>query len=368
MMKKYYSLLFLVLLFLTACDDDDVSGTTILEGSDFNLNDLLTNTADNLIIPSFQDLQTKVNALETASNTFTTTPNQANLDAVQTAWQDAIVAFQRTSPFAFGPADLPLGTFVEVLGTFPVDAAQVETNINNQNFDLDASFDRDVRGFLTVEYLIFDRDGDADVLANYGNSSDNRKNYLKTIITEIKTNIDAITNEWQGTYRTTFTGSNDTSAGSPISLLYNAFVKDYENIKNFKIELPAGLQAGQTSALPQSVEAYYSGISTELIKEHFTVTENVWFGRGLDGTDGVGFEEYLLAVEGGEALVNQTKPKIQEIKDAINAIPSGRLSDNIESNEVKTVHELMQSNTANFKSSMSSLLGISITFASGDGD
>lgn len=364
MMKKYCSLFFLITLFFLSCDDNSET----VSDNGFDRTTLLTNTADNLIIPSFQDLQTKVNALETASNTFTAMPDQTNLDAFQTAWREAMLSFVRCSPFAFGPADLPLGTFVEVLGTFPVDETQVEANINNSTFNLASSFDRDVRGFLTIEYLIFDLNGDADVLAKYGAGSENRIDYLKTIMTEIKTVIDDINTEWQGDYRAEFVGNDDTSAGSPISLLYNAWIKDYENIKNFKIELPAGLQAGQSSVLPQNVEAYYSGISTELIEEHFTTTENVWLGTGVDGTDGVGFEEYLLSVEGGEDLVNQTKPKIQEIKDAINALPSGRLSNIIESNEVKALHTVLQDNTANFKSSMSSLLGISITFASGDGD
>lgn len=361
-MKKYILPIFILLL-LNACND-----STENPDSNFDRQTLLTNMAENLIKPSFKDLQSKVNAMTTANATFTATPNADNLEALQSAWQEAIISFQHCSPFAFGPADFSLGTFVEVLGTFPVNTDKIENNIVDTEFNLASSFDRDVRGFLTVEYLIFDLAGNAEVLSKYETGSDNRKNYLTTIITEIKTNIDNIVEEWEISYTANFTGNTDTSAGSPISLLYNAFVKDYENLKNFKIELPAGLQAGQPSALPENVEAYYSGISSTLIKEHFQATENIWLGVGNNGTDGVGFEEYLLAVEGGEALVNQTKPKIQEIKNAINALPSGRLSDNIESSEVLTLHTSLQENTVNFKSSMVSLLGISITFSSGDGD
>ena len=363
-MKKYYILLLIAGCFLSSCGSNEVA----VNDNGFDRSTLLTNVADNLIIPSFQDLQTKVTALETASNTFTTTADATNLDALQAAWDAAMKSFVKCSPFAFGPADLPLGTFVEVLGTFPVSTTKVEANISNANFSLTSSFDKDIRGLMTVEYLIFNLNDDASVLANYGTGSDARKNYLKAIITEIKTNIDNIANAWQGTYRTTFTGNTETSAGSPIALFYNAFVKDYENIKNFKLELPAGLQAGQTSTEPTKVEAYYSGISLDLVKEHFATSEKVWLGTGLNGTDGVGFEEYLNSIENGPSLVTQTKAKIAEITSAINAIPTGRLSDNIGSNEVKTAYNLLQENTANFKSSMSSLLGISITFTSNDGD
>ncbi|OJJ15356.1 hypothetical protein BKI52_38735 [marine bacterium AO1-C] len=364
-MKKYYSLLLVaVICGLSACSSNDVA----VNDNGFDRSTLLVNIADNLIVPSFQDLKTKVATLETASNTFTTTADATNLDALQAAWEAAMTSFVKCAPFAFGPADLPLGTFVEVLGTFPISTTKIETNVSNTSFSLSASFDRDVRGFMAVEYLIYNLNGDADVLANYGTGSDNRKNYLKLIVAEIKTNIDAITAAWEGAYRTTFTSNTETSAGSPISLLYNSFVKDYENIKNFKVELPAGLQAGQTAAEPTKVEAYYSGISLNLIKEHFATTEKIWLGTGLSGTDGVGFEEYLNAVEGGTALVTQTKAKIAEIKAAIDAIPAGRLSDNVSSTQVSTLHTLLQDNTANFKSSMSSLLGISITFSDSDGD
>jgi len=364
-MKKYCVLLLLALVCgLGACSSDDVA----VNDGGFDRGTLLVNVADNLIIPSFQDLKAKVATLETASNTFIATSDATNLDAFQSAWEAAMTSFVKCSPYAFGPADLLLGTFVEVLGTFPISPTKIETNINNTSFDLANTFDRDVRGMMTVEYLIYSLNGDAAVLTNYGTGSDNRKNYLKTIITEIKTNIDNITTAWEGAYRTTFTSNTETSAGSPISLFYNSFVKDYENIKNFKLELPAGLQAGQTSAEPTKVEAYYSGISLTLIKEHFATTERVWLGTGLNGTDGVGFEEYLNAVEGGTALVTQTKAKVAEINSAIAAIPAGRLSDNIGSTQVSAAHTLMQDNTANFKSSMSSLLGISITFSDNDGD
>lgn len=363
-MKKYHIIIILLLLSLAACNDDSSN----VRENDFDRGALLVNLADNLIIPSFKDLQSKVNAMETAKNAFLADASAANLEALQATWQEAMRSFQACSPFAFGPADFPLGTFVEVLGTFPVNTTQVETNISDPNFNLAASFNRDVRGFLAVEYLIFDLAGNTEVLNKYGSGSEDRKNYLTTLVTEIKTRVDEIVTAWEGDYRATFVGNTGTSSGSPIALLYNAWIKDYENIKNFKIEIPAGLQAGQTSTEPSKVEAYYSGISKELIKLNFKASEDVWLGRSPEGNDGIGFEEYLLSIEGGEALANQTKPEIVKIHEAIDALPSGRLSDNVSSTTVVNLHSLMQGNTANFKSSMSSLLGISITFASNDGD
>ena len=80
------------------------------------------------------------------------------------------------------------------------------------------------------------------------------------------------------------------------------------------------------------------------------------------------YEEYLESVVGGPALVEQTIAAIMDIESAMENLPQGRLSDHVDSQEVKTLRDQLQSNTANFKSSLSSLLGISITFNSGDGD
>ena len=70
----------------------------------------------------------------------------------------------------------------------------------------------------------------------------------------------------------------------------------------------------------------------------------------------------------GPALVATTIEAIGRIDTAIAALPQGRFSKNVGGQEVETLRDELQSNTANFKSSMSSLLGISITFNSGDGD
>ncbi|MEM6297836.1 MAG: imelysin family protein, partial [Bacteroidota bacterium] len=267
----------------------------------------------------------------------------------------------------FGPAELLLGPYAQVLGVFPVSESKVERNITDvANVDLVNSFDRDVRGFYAVEYLIYgDGMSNEEVIASF---DQNRKDYLLLIVSELKTTFDNIVDEWNGGYLDEFVSSDGTAAGSSISQYYNEFVKDYENLKNFKLELPAGLSAGQSGSDGRLVEAYYSGISRDLIVEHFQSSKNIWYGLSRNGSEIIGFEEYLETVVGGPELITQTKEAITRIDNAIAALPQGELSENVGSNEVKTLRDELQNNTANFKASMSSLLGISITFNSGDGD
>lgn len=344
-------------------EDDENNGTTDVS---FDRSAMLTDYADNLIIPSWETLQTAIGDLSSKIEEFKTETTQSNLDNLRDSWVEVAKKHQYVTAYGFGPGTLLLGSYVTVLGVFPVNEEQVEANVLNTDFVLANTFARDVRGVYALEYLIYGNgQTDADLLAGF---DQNRKDYLDKVFTELDSEVDGIVSKWNDSYRTTFIESDGTSAGSSISLLYNEFVKDYENLKNYKLELPGGLSAGQSSAEPELVEAYYSGISKDLIIEHFASCKNIWFGRTVDGTDLIGFEEYLETVEGGSDLVTTTKTAFTGLDSAIDQLPSGRLSDNIESTEVSDLRDALQANTANVKSTMSSLLGISITFNSGDGD
>lgn len=361
-MKKSINILLLSFLFFAiSCSDDDSNDNT-----DFDRAEMLQSIAENLIIPNFETLQTSVASLQSAVSDFVANTDEANLSSMRQAWVNAVTDHQHCSAFGFGPANLSLGSYASVLGVFPVSESKVESALSDPDFNLAGSFDRDLRGFYTVEYLIYGNgQTDAQLIAGFDQE---RKDYLILITDELKATFDNIVNEWNTSYLQEFVASEGTAAGSSISLLYNEFVKDYENLKNFKLELPAGLSAGQTASDGTLVEAFYSGISRNLIVEHFENSKNIYLGFSSGGQEIIGFEEYLASVEGGPQLITSTLEAIEQIDNAIADLPQGRLSDQVDAAEVATLRDLLQDNTANFKSSMSSLLGISITFNSGDGD
>jgi len=332
---------------------------------DYDRGPLLESVAKNLIIPNFESLQASVDAMSAATNTFVENASEENLSALRVAWVQAVTDHQHCSAFGFGPADLLLGPYGEVLGAWPVSEEKVELNLLNANFDLANSFDVDIRGFYAVEYLIFgDQISDRELIAGF---DQDRKDYLLLIINELKTSLDKIVSEWTSSYRDEFIANDGTSAGSSISLFYNGFVKDYENIKNFKVELPAGLSAG-IDANGKLVEAYYSGISRDLIVAHFDNIQNIYLGLARSGQDILGLEDYLEELIGGPELIASTKEAIARIDNSIANLPQDRLSEHVESAELEELRDELQANTANFKSSIVSLTGISITFNSGDGD
>lgn len=367
-MKKYTILAFLsTFFFVLACNKTE---TIEDKSATFDRTAFLQNMANTIIKPNFAALKTKTDALDLAVQKFAAESNDANLVATQTAWEDAYTIWQHCNAFNFGPAEFPVfGTLNENIGIFPVNTTKIEDNIKNNNLSFD-NFFRDTRGFLALDYLLFDLDGNTKVLAKYGTAANIRKQYVKNVSADIKKKVDEVNTGW-ATYSNTFLANNGTDAGSSTSYLYNEFIKSFESIKNFKVMLPAGKRVGQTKAEPEKVEAYYSGKSVKFLKEHLKAIENIWLGRTIDGKDGVGFEEYLSSVTGGKDLITSTKTQLLAVNTAINTIPTTtRLSQTIEK-DLSLVDKAgieLQKQTRFFKSDMSSLLGIAITFSSGDGD
>lgn len=364
-MKKY-ALVISCSIVLFACKKNSSEPT-----ERFDRGKMLENFAQNLIRPAYQDLQNSVNTLKTATEAFIQDSNLQNLQNLQAAWEDAYTTWQYANAYNFGPAgeqDLRK-SLVEEIGTFPVSETKIETAIANNSANFN-DFNRDARGFLTVEYLIFNLNGDNDaVLTSF--ASANRKNFLAGVVNDIKTRVDEVVASWSGSYFNEFVSNTGTDVGSSTSQLYNEFVKSFESIKNFKVGLPLGKRPGQTQAEPTRLEAYYSGKSRKMIGEHLKAIENIYYGKDKSGKDGIGFDEYLESVEGGNTLISSTENQWAAVKSAFEAVSeTPRISEQITNSPAAfdNFHTELQKHTRFFKSDMSSLLGITITFSSGDGD
>jgi predicted lipoprotein len=369
MLKKYLILTTITLtLLIFACKKDEQDKVEA-----FDRGVMLRNYAENLVVPAYKDLQNNVATLQQKADQFISDISEEKLQDLQNTWIEAYKTFQYTNAYNFGPAgEQGLNkSFTEEVATFPVSISKVENILSTGTYNFN-DFNRDARGFLTVEYLIFGKlnESNNDVLALF-NNNEIRKNFLIACLANIKSRVDNVTNAWNTSFVNSFVSNNGTAAGSSTSQFYNEFVKSYETIKNFKIELPLGLRPGQTQAEPQLVEALYSGKTLEITKEHLKAIENIYHGRTKNGTDGIGFKEYLDNVTNGKQLVQSTLTQLEAVKNALNAIPENpSISEQIINNPQPIVAfgVELQKHTRFFKSDMSSLLGIAITYSSGDGD
>jgi len=333
---------------------------------------MLTNFADNLIKPAFVELNSSVVELQTTTAAFVAQPSPNSLTLLQSAWDKAYSSWMYANAYNFGPAGeegIRKG-LVEEIGTWPANTVAIESNILANDISL-ADFNRDNRGFHALDYLLFNSSSSLQSIVDKFLSSENRKTYLTAVVAKLVKQVQEVSSAWTGSYASTFVNNAGTDVGSSTSQLYNEFVRSFESIKNFKLGLPLGLRVGQVGAEPSKVEARYSAQSVKYLKMHLLAIQNIWFGKSKTGTDGVGWKEYLNSVTGGGELVTRTETELAVINSALQALPeSPSLAQQIENNKAPliTLHTELQKNTRNFKSDMSSLLGIAITFSSGDGD
>lgn len=341
------------------------------QSPNFDRTGMLQNYADNLILPAYGELQIKIDSLSSKASAFTSNPTLSNLTSTQNAWIDTYLAWQSANAYNIGPAGeegLTKG-LIEEIGTFPISESKMQNAISMGTYNLN-DFNRDARGLLAIEYLLFSLTDDNQAIVS-GFESSIRKQLLNDLIANVRTRVSNVYSQWNGGYRAAFINNNGTDVGSSTSIFYNEFVRSFEAIKNFKVRLPLGLTPGQMQAEPTKVEAYYSGLSVRMFKAHMDAIERIWYGQNRAGNDGVGFEEYLRTVTGGEALIASTVSQLALVKSSMAAVPEiPRFSFQVVNSpeSATTFHTELQKHTRFFKSDMSSLLGITITFSSGDGD
>ncbi len=353
---------------MCACTDD--GNNTKVDA--FDRAAMLRGVADKVVVPSFMELQMRADiaALLATQLAEENIPSAQQIQALRDAIANLTAAFQSVIGYDFGPADGSLGSLVENVSTFPVNTSAIETFIAAGDTSF-LNFQRDTRGLSALDYLFF-RGTTEEVISTFsGKAGANRRVYAKAVSNAIARETRTVLTAWLGVYRQQFIDRTGTDAGSSVSLLFNNLNISYELLKNYKIALPLGKRAGQSVSEPTRVEAYYQSTSLVLSQLHFAATVNLWYGRTPQGDTYPSFKSYLKTVANGDRLITDTEAQIARVEEAFAALgTSVPLATLVTSNPaaVEPLFIEMQKLTRFFKSEMSSLLGISITYSSGDGD
>jgi hypothetical protein len=186
----------------------------------------------------------------------------------------------------------------------------------------------------------------------------------------MKTKLSQTVTGWQ-TYKSTFVNSTGTKDGESVSLLVNAFNKNYEFIKRNKIGVPSGvLSLGFTN--PKEVEGFYSGLSLELVSAAVKSSRNLFVGEGTDGINGEGLDDILRSLnadKNGENLADVILQQYSEIETNIAKI-NGPLSTAVDQqkDEVIATYNSMTQQVIYIKSDMPSVMCIPITYVDNPSD
>lgn len=373
-MKSFYSSLVAVfcLVFLFACSKDkkDTNNNNNTAGG-FDKTAMLSSYADNLIIPGYQQLQTRVSDLETASEAFMATPGSTTQSTLKDAFKEAYLQYQRVAAFQFGPAETALldpflnfsggldynfNTDGEMTG-FSVDTAAIENNISSgaYNFTEQKRSSFYAQGFPALGYLFFSE-------AAISKMDSKRAVYIRSLLSRMKSLVATVSSDWTS-YRSSFIGNTQTNVGSPIGNMINQLAYQMDILKGPRLGWPLGKQSAGV-IFPTKCEGYYAGISAALAVENLSSLKKLYTGNN----SGKGISDYLIALKQTQlnsdvlAQFDIAIEKLKSIPDPLSAtlVAQPALAD--------AAYKEVQKLLTLLKTDVASATAVQITFMDNDGD
>ena len=317
-----------------ATSDDSDAGAETSDSSATAL--MLTDIANNVMVPAYQDLSTKTASLAAASgvqsycDALGGANEAATLDSVKTLWSAASDSYAKTEVHSVGPADID-GAFryrVSSYASAPLDKCGLDNSVTNQNsadFNL-ANRPANQRGLGAVEYLLFNTDLNHNCSSNIapagwnGLSEASRKSqrceYAVELAGDIYAAADGIVDNWSAdgsNYLAEFTSEG--SAGEKLQELTDAIIVHMDKeAKDKKVGIPTGVKEECTSfSCPDKIERPYVKSSFDAVKANVQGFIDV-----IKGGDGRGFDD-LFADEGYASTSNDMLAKAQAAIDNIDA-------------------------------------------------
>ncbi|MES2567236.1 MAG: imelysin family protein [Bacteroidota bacterium] len=370
-MKKLISFFLLLAITFTIVECKKKKG---LEAEDeevsFDKSGMLSNYSFNVIIPHIQSAK---NALDSFASTYNQFKANKNVQTLLNARQKFIAAYegyQKMELFGMGPAENEI--VYANFNTFPTDSVQILSNITNGGYNLATVSNLDAKGLPALDYLLNSPGySDAQVVDLFVNSP-SRENYITDCLNDMQSKTANILNGWNGGYSSTFNSSTGSEIGSSLGVMVNNLNFQVDLMKNAKLGIPLGKKSlGQK--LPEKCEAFYTNtISVSLIKNCLNTIENAYLGRSLNGSDGLGLDDYLDALGAqhnsgtlNEAIKNQfavTRSKLNLINEPLSvSVMNDEATVDAAYMEIVKLLVLL-------KTDMPSAMGIVITYQDGDGD
>ncbi|MCY7359304.1 MAG: imelysin family protein [Rudanella sp.] len=339
---------------------------------------MLANLADNIILPSYANVKTIFDAMQTKADAFAAKPSPTSLTEFRRAWATAYIEWQKVELFDVGPAENH--TLRYFFNIYPANTAGIEENIvtgSSASLDVPSSYPK--QGFPALDYLINGLGStDEAILTKYTTASDATKRiaYLKRITGQMNTHFTTVYSEWTGGYRDTFVNCTGLDAGCSTSKLVNGFVLHYERyIRSGKIGIPSGAMTNGVMA-PEKVESFYKkDLSLTLAKTAHQAVVDFFNGKSVKtGQEGPSLKTYLNGLGARDSRTGTALTDIINAQMAISAAQlnalKGNLYDEVKINNsavVQTYTE-MQKAVRMLKVDMTTAMSITITYTDNDGD
>ena len=350
---------------------EDSSSSDNSESQTFDRKALLTNWANNIIIPLYENFNTNLTALSDEITKFNETPNLDNLKLVREKWLDAYKSWQHVEMFNLGKAEETY--FQSKMNVYPSDKERIERNLTNETYNLDNPNNNDAQGFPALDYMLYGSDeSDEKIVDKYLLENKKYNTYLSSLIDKMVSNTSVVVNDWNQN-KDTYINSTENTSTSSINKITNDFIYYYEKLfRANKIGIPAGVFSG--SKLPDRVEGYYSKIySKDLALEAMSAIENFFVGKKYNSEEkGESLESYLNFLnseKNGTSLSESITDQFKVAKETIDKLNNDFASQvNEDNNKMLVTYDEIQKGVVFMKTDMLQSLSISVDYVDADGD
>jgi uncharacterized protein len=323
MIARLHPVLLVLLVLPAACKQPDAAPADAMPG-EFNKRALLTAFAD-CAVSQYQEFELSAAALETAAGAHAAAPTPDTAAALQQAWRDAMVSWERAELYQFGPAaysNLPGGADLrDEIYAWPLfSRCKIDEQLVSKAYEGAAFADTlvNTRGLAALEYLAFYTGSDNGCLSfSPINSSGSwaalgadelaarKAAYAAAVATDVHAQAIALIAAWDpagGNFRAQLieAGSGSTtftSAQAGLNAVSDALFYLDKTVKDAKVAVPLGLLVCTTERCPAALESQWAHVSAA------HVTANIdGFDRLLTGCtpDGLGFDDWLRAAGAGD--------------------------------------------------------------------
>jgi len=363
-----YFILIILSLFIFACEPHDSDNEDeIFDG--FNRTQLLTNWADNIIIPSYNVFNSSLIVLQEDINNFISSPSTSSLTIASDSWLNSYKLWQHIEMFDIGLAEVI--NYKGKMNIYPTDTDLINFNIDSENFNINNNNNFAARGFPAIDYLLHGMFVDHDNTINTFKSNPSYSTYLIELVNSMCDNTNLIIDDWNN-YRDIFINSSENTATSAINKMTNDFIFYFEKgFRANKIGIPAGVFSDEI--LPTTVEAFYKAdVSKELALEALAATKNFFQGKHYNyNTFGPGLESYLnyLPVSSQNNLSQEILNEYEEAESQLNLLDDSFILQ-LNENPVQMLYayDAVQLLVVSFKVDMLQSLAISVDYVDADGD
>ena len=289
----------------------------------FNHKNMLINWVDNIILPSLDNFNLSLTVLKESTETFVNAPTSETFSKVKEDWLASFLKWQYVEMFDIGLAEEIY--YKNRVNLYPANVNKIESNISNQNYDLDESVNFSSQGFNSIDYLLFGiGENEEEIILKYSDENLKYGKYLTDVVEKMISLTSSVRSSWNSEFRESFINSTDNTATSSINKLVNDFIFYFEKgYRANKIGIPAGVFSD--NPLPDRVEAYHGkNYSKILALEATEAIDNFFNGRSINDVDSsdLSIRDYLDYVEAEkeDKLSEKINNQLIKIKDKLSEL------------------------------------------------